>query len=135
MKIDQFFERLMRGKLKLLEFEYEGRYKKGLIGTKADTLSQFLTFGESIQAINEDISSYYLSVPQAKGTAIPKAYVNGAREVHVLDQTMMCDRQETLDSVAYNDNGLLDNTDAMLKDSLTSDVILMVTSVATDGAA
>ncbi len=50
--------RLMRWRLRLSEFDFEVRYKKGKANSQADALSRLATLGETVVPVDEEIPCF-----------------------------------------------------------------------------
>lgn len=63
LTIDDTSGRLIRCRLRLAEFDFENKYKKGKINTLVDTLSGLKTAGENIpQYYNDNIPVFHLGL-------------------------------------------------------------------------
>ena len=58
MNISDPSGRLIRWRLRLSEFDFEIKYKKGKANSQADALSRLLTEGETIDAIDDEIPCF-----------------------------------------------------------------------------
>ena len=64
MEITEPSGRLMRWRLRLSEFHFVVKYKKGLLNTQADALSRLATSGETTVDIDDEIPCYLAETPE-----------------------------------------------------------------------
>ena len=71
MEINDPSGRLMRWRLRLGEFDFEVKYKKGNLNAQADALSRLPTSGETTVSVDEEIPCFLAQLPPGAGTDEP----------------------------------------------------------------